>query len=238
MKKTISLLSLFFIFLKAFSHEHHNNEEIKNPMHPMNFGSIIFDRLEYIEKDKSLGYKIIGFYGGDYNKLWLELEGKDYLKNSKGEIERADLLYGKAVSSFWDVRLGVGYAGDYNKGRKSVVLGLKGLAPYWFEVDSNIYLTEKGEVYLRFKAENDLLFTQQLILQPHFETILSNKKIENLELGSGLSKVSFSLRLRYELKREFAPYIGVSFDRFFGQTKELSHKSNESSFLIGIRMWF
>ena len=238
MKKTITFFSCIFIFTKAFSQEHHHNDKIENTMHPINFGSVIFDRFEYIEKDKALDYEITSYYGGDYNKVWLELEGKDYLKSSKGEIERADLLYGKAIANFWDIRFGGGYAGDYNKGRKSIVLGIRGLAPYWFEVDSNVYLTEKGELYLKFEAENDLLFTQRLILQPHFETTLSSKKIEDIEIGSGLSKVSFSLRLRYEIKREFAPYIGISFDRFFGQTKSLIHKSNESTFLIGIRMWF
>jgi copper resistance protein B len=226
---------LFAVFLPIFAIAY--GEEIK-PMHPTRFGGFFVDKLEYRTKNEDLKFHIYSFYGGDYHKLWVDVEGEKGLKNSKWLLKRADLLFGKAISSFWDLRVGVGYAGSNEGGRSKLVLGVKGLAPYWFEVDANLNLTNKGELYGKLEAEYELLITQRLILQPNLKVLASTKKIEPLEIGSGLSKTELALRLRYEIKREFAPYVGISWERHFGQTKEMVGERDLINFLVGLKTWF
>jgi copper resistance protein B len=132
----------------------------------------------------------------------------------------------------------LGYAGSNEGGRSKLVLGVKGLAPYWFEVDANLNLTNKGELYGKLEAECDLLLTQRLILQPSLKVLASTKKIEPIEVGSSLSKTELALKLRYEIKREFAPYVGVSWERHFGQTKEMVGERDLINFLVGLKTWF
>ncbi len=216
------------------------------PMKPLYYGQILFDRIEYnIEGKNQLDYEITGWYGGDYRRLWIELEGEHNTSKNEGEIEKFDVLYGKLISPFWDIRGGIGYSGSYgNNGsnRTMAVIGLKGLAPYFFEIDTNIRLTSKGEVYGDFEAEYDLLFTQRLILQPRVDTTFSFSKIEELGIGTGINNIKVGLRLRYEFKREFAPYIGVNWVKLFGQTKDFArNEGNPTDFVdvfVGIRMWF
>ena len=123
-----------------------------------------------------------------------------------------------------------------------LLVGFKGLAPYWFEVDTNLRLTSKGEVYGDFEAEYDLLFTQRLILQPRLDTTFSFTDIKDLGIGSGINNIEISFRLRYEFKREFAPYVGFSYTKLFGKTKNLAEISGEDtdyfSTFLGLRMWF
>jgi copper resistance protein B len=226
---------LFAILLPIFAVAY--GEEIK-PMHPVRFGGFFVDKLEYRTKNEDLKFHIYSFYGGDYHKLWVEVEGERGLKDSEWLVERADLLFVKAISSFWDLRAGVGYAGSNEGGRSKLVLGVKGLAPYWFDVEANLNLTNKGELYGKLGAEYNLSLTQRLILQPSFEVLASTKKIEPLGVGSGLSKTELALTLRYEIKREFAPYVGVSWERHFGQTEEMVGERDLINFLAGLKTWF
>ena len=226
---------LFAVFLPIFAIAY--GEEIK-PMHPIRFGGFFVDKLEYRTKNEDLKFHIYSFYGGDYHKLWVDVEGEKGLKNSKWLLKRADLLFVKAISSFWDLMAGLGYAGSNEGGRSKLVLGVKGLAPYWFEVDANLNLTDKGELYVKLEAEYELLLTQRLILQPSFEVLASTKKIETIEIGSGLSKTELALRLRYEIKREFAPYVGISWERHFGQTEEMVGEGDLINLLVGLKTWF
>ena len=226
---------LFAVLLPIFAVAY--GEEIK-PMHPARFGGFFVDKLEYRTKNEDLKFHIYSFYGGDYHKLWVDVEGERGLKNSEWLLERADLLFVKAVSSFWDLRAGLGYAGSNEGGRSKLVLGANGPAPYGFGVDANLNITDKGELYGKLGAEYDLLLTQRLILQPSFEVLASTKNIEPLGVGSGLSKTELALKLRYEIKREFAPYVGVSWERHFGQTKEMVGERDLINFLVGLKTWF
>jgi len=227
-------LFVIFIPILTFGQEFYPIE----PMHPIRYWGVFVDKLEYREKEKNLNLELDSFYGGDYHKLWLSLEAKKELKRGDWEFERADLLFGKAISSFFDIRVGGGYAGKKDEGRTRLAVELVGLAPYWFETELSFYLTHKGEPYGKLKAEYDLLLTQRLVLQPEVEVLASAKTIEPLEIGKGISNVGLSIRLRYEIKREIAPYVGFSWERNYGKTKELKGKVEESTFLIGLRMWF
>ncbi len=212
-------------------------EEIKS-VRPIGFGGFFVDKLEYRTKNEDLKFNIYSFYGGDQHKLLVDVEGERGLKNSEWLLEKADLLFVRTISSSLDLRAGVGYAGS-NEGRRSrLVLGANGPTPYGFDVDANLNLTNKGELYGKLGAEYELLLTQRLILQPSFEVLASTKKIEFLGVGSGLSKTELALRLRYEIKREFAPYVGVSWERYFGQTKEIVGERDLINFLVGLKTRF
>ncbi|WP_333784789.1 copper resistance protein B [Thermocrinis sp.] len=228
------LLFAIFIPIFTFGQEFYPIE----PMHPIRYWGIFLNKLEYREKKRSLNLDFSSFYGGDYHKLWFVLEAKSDLKEGKWEFERADLLFGRAISSFFDLRIGGGYAGKEDEGRAKLVVDLFGLAPYWLETELNLNLSHKGELYGKLKAEYDLLLTQRLVLQPEVEVLASAKTIEPLEIGKGISKVGLSIRLRYEIKREIAPYVGFSWERNYGKTKELKGKAEESTFLVGLKMWF
>jgi len=212
-------------------------EETK-PMHSTRFGGLFVDKLEYRTKNKDLKLQIYSFYGGDDHKLWVDVEGERGLKDSEWLLEKADLLFVKAISSSWDLRAGVGYAGSNEGGRSKLVLGASGPAPYGFDVEANLNLTNKGELYGKLGAGYELSLTQRLILQPSFDVSASTKNIEPLGVGSGLSKTELALRLRYEIKKEFAPYVGVSWERHFGQTKEMVGERDLINFLVGLKTQF
>lgn len=229
------MMHLFAVLLLIFALAY--GEEIKHT-HSTGFGGFFVDKLEYRTRNEDLKFHIYSFYGGDHHKLWVDVEGERGLKDSEWLLERADLLFVKAISGSWNLRAGVGYAGSNEGGRSKLVLGVKGLTPYGFEVDANLNLTNKGELYGKLEAEYDLLLTQRLILQPSFEVLASTKKIEPLGVGSGLSKTELALRLGYEIKREFASYVGFSWERHFGQTKEMVGERDLINFLVGLKTWF
>ena len=214
---------------------------------PSRFGKLLFDLFEYYptSEDKEARYDIEFWFGGDFNRLYVETEGEHSFKDSSGSLERLDLYYGRLISSFWDARIGVGTQsvyGDNSESRNYVVAGFQGLAPYWFEVDANLRFDSKGKITADLEAEMDILFTQRLILQPRFETLFAFSDIEELGRGSGLNSVELGLRLRYEIRREFAPYIGVNWVRHFGKTADLlevgGEDTNRLDLAIGLRMWF
>lgn len=129
-----------------------------------------------------------------------------------------------------------------NPERAHLVVGVQGLAPYWFEIDGALFLSEKGNLTTRFEAEYHQRLTQRLILQPRVEFDLAARNVPEIGVGSGLSKAEAGLRLRYEFVPEFAPYVGVEYERAFGNTADFSRAAGEKvggwSFLVGLRTWF
>jgi len=126
--------------------------------------------------------------------------------------------------------------------RSWVVFGFQGLAPYFFEVDTALFIGESGRTALRLEAEYELLFTQRLILTPEVEINFYGQNDRDLGLGSGLSDLEAGLRLRYEVRREFAPYIGVNWNKSFGNTADFARDEGEDTddfqWVIGLRAWF
>lgn len=201
------------------------------------------EQLEYRASNRKDTYNwdAEGWIGEDYNKLWLKTEGERIVD---GKVEKAEIqaLYSRLVSDFFDVQAGVRY--DYKPwpNRTFGVLGLQGLAPYFFEVDAASFVSDQGEVSARLKASYDLLFTQRLILQPKIETNLALQSVKERQVGSGINNVEVGARLRYEIFREFAPYIGVNYERQLGQTasyvRDDGEKPDNLSFMVGLRLWF
>jgi copper resistance protein B len=181
-----------------------------------------------------------GWIGKDLNKVWFKGE----YEHSDGSTEEAELqvLYSRAIAPFWDAQVGMREDFKPEPSRSWLALGFEGLAPYWFELNTAMFIGESGRTAFRLEAEYEILFTQRLILSPELEINAYGKNDEATGTGSGLSDANFGLRLRYEIRREFAPYIGVNWYKKYGNTADLSREEGEAvsdtSLVIGIRAWF
>lgn len=180
--------------------------------------------------------------GGDKRKLWFKIEGEYATDDDRFEEAEVQALYSRAFSPFWELQVGVRQDLKPDPSRTYAVVGLQGLAPYWFELDGALFLSDEGDFSARLEAEYEFRLTQRLILQPRIELNAAFSGDEHIGVGSGLSTVEAGLRLRYEIKREFAPYVGVSWSRSFGQTKDFQRLDREDtnpvSFVAGMRFWF
>ena len=200
------------------------------------------DRLEVQSSDEgdTLVWDGNAWYGGDVNKLWLKSEGDYSLETEQLEEAEVQALWSRAISPYFDLQGGVRYDLE-PKGRTHAVLGIQGLAPYWFEVDAAAFLSGEGDLTARMEAEYEFRLTQRLILQPRVEAELSAQDIPELETGSGLTRLNAGLRLRYEIVREFAPYIGVEWQGSFGGTADYLDAAGEEMdravFVAGVRAW-
>jgi copper resistance protein B len=203
---------------------------------------VLFDQLEW--RNTAQGNAAVwdagGWYGGDHDKVWLRSEGEHV--GGTTQNARADLLWDHTFARWWSVQAGGRQDFGGSPGRTWAAIGVQGLAPYWFDTEATFYVGEQGRTAVRLKSEYDLLFTQRLILQPEGEVNLYGKADPERRLGSGLSDLEVGLRLRYELRREFAPYIGVVWSRQFGGTADRVRESggnpSEAQFVAGLRVWF
>ena len=202
-----------------------------------------FDRLEagFGDGSETYAWDADFFYGEPLDRLWIKTEGEGAFG---GKLERGEVqaLWSHALTPFFDLQTGLRYdfAPDPNRGH--LVLGVQGTAPYWFEVDAAAFLSDKGELTARLEGEYDLLITQRLILQPRLEIELSLQDMPELRIGSGLTSAEAGLRLRYEIVPEFAPYLGVEYERAFGDTADFRRAGGDEvdglSLVVGVRTWF
>ena len=210
----------------------------------MRVTTVIIDRLEagFGDGEETYLWDAQGWTGGDINRFWWKSEGEG---DFDGGLEEAEFqaLYSRAVKPFWDVQVGVRQ--DYRPDGEDtthLVLGFQGLAPYWWEIDAAAFLSTEGDLTARVEAEYDQRITQRLILQPRFEIDVSASDMPELEVGSGLSSVEAGLRLRYEFRKEFAPYLGVEWSRAFGATADYIEarggEVDDTRFVVGLKAWF
>ena len=203
---------------------------------------VLFNRLEAWDTDHGTGQAWEGqaWIGTDLNRVWLRSEGE----RAGGHTESADLevLYGRSVSTWWDVVAGIKH--DFKPGPSQTwaAFGVQGLSPYKFEVQATAYVGESGQTAANFEAEYETLLTNRLILQSLVEVNLFGQNDERRGIGSGLSTVEAGLRLRYEFTRKFAPYIGVVRERAFGGTADFRRAEGEdiddTRLVAGLRIWF
>ena len=200
------------------------------------------DRAEYRARKNGDGYlwDAQGWWGTDTDKLWLKSEGE----GSFGEpIEQAEVqaLWSHAIAPFFDLQTGIrhDFAGP---ARTHAVIGVQGLARYRFEVDAAAVLSTKGELTARIEAELDQRITQRLIAQPRAEIALSAQDIPELGIGAGLDTAALGLRLRYEVRREFAPYVGIEQEWRIGRSADFARARGDNpgstNFVVGVRLWF
>ena len=190
--------------------------------------------------DDPLVLEAQGWIGKDLNKFWLKVDS-EWVDGENEELE-LQALYSRAIAPYWDFQLGWRHDEKPRPTRDWLAIGVEGLAPYWFEVNTALFIGESGQSNFRFEAEYEWMFTQKLALSPEFEVNFHAKNDEETGTGSGLSDTQLGLRLRYELKREFAPYIGVNWNRKYGNTKDYAKEEGEDyddvQFVIGIKAWY
>ncbi|WP_244878364.1 copper resistance protein B [Brevundimonas vesicularis] len=206
--------------------------------------AVIIDQLEAGSSDgeESYSWDAQGWTGGDINRFWWKSEGEGEFG---GGLEEAELqaLYSRAIRPFFDVQAGVRQTyRPEGADRTDLVVGIQGLAPYWFEVDAAAFLSTKGELTARAEAEYDQRITNRWILQPSVEVAFSASDVPELAMGTGLTSVQLGARLRYEIRREFAPYVGIEWSKSFGGTADYLEASGRGSedtrIVVGLRAWF
>ena len=189
-----------------------------------------------------------GWIGGDFQRFWWKAEGEQLTKGAKpGEIE-VQALYSRLFSPFWDVQAGVrldrSYSGPERETRGHLVIALAGLAPYWFEIEPALFISDKGKVSFSFAGSYELLLTQRLVLQPRVDLRLDAEKQDSAQsiLGEGVNDLDVGLRLRYDIRRQFSPYIGVEWHRAIGATAGLTRRAGKdvsrTAVVFGLRTWF
>lgn len=182
------------------------------------------------------------WYGGDINRLVVKTEGEGDFGGGGVETAEVQALYSRAIGPYFDLQGGVRYDFRPDPSRVYATLGFEGLAPGFFDVEGALFLSNKGELMARLEGYYDQRITQRLILQPRAELNFAAQSSEEIGVGKGLVDAELGLRLRYDIAREFAPYIGVQYERTFGETRDFRRDEGEStggwSFLAGIRMWF
>ncbi|MBX8620487.1 copper resistance protein B [Pseudomonas glycinae] len=200
------------------------------------------DKLEWQDADdaSTLAWDLSGWIGGDIDRLWLRSEGE----RSNGKTEDAEIqaLWGHAISPWWDVVSGVRQ--DFKPGAPQTwaAFGLQGMALYNFEAEATAFLGENGQSAVRLEGDYDILLSNRLILQPTAELNVYGKNDPQRGIGSGLANTEAGLRLRYEIRREFAPYIGVTWNRTYGHTADYAREEgedrSEARLVLGVRLWF
>ena len=221
-----------------------SRDELSRSHGGMHTGMVLIERLEarVPTEGGEDGYlwDAQAFYGGDINRFVIKTEGEGAFG---GALEDAEIqaLYSRAIGPFFDLQAGVRFDPEPDT-RGHLVLGVQGLAPYMFHVDSALFLSDRGDLTARIEGEYDQRITQRLILQPRVEVELAAQDIPEREIGAGVTKIEPGLRLRYEIVREFAPYMGLEYEAKLGETADIARAAGEDAagfkLVFGLRAWF
>ncbi len=210
------------------------------------YSYFLVDLMEYqrIRDINAIRWDALGWYGGDKQRLWIKSGGELYGSSRAGGEADVQALYGRLIAPFFDLQAGVRYEKHFentNPHRVFAVVGLQGLAPGRFEIEPAFFVSNKGKTSVRFTGTYETLLTQRLILQPRFETEIAFQRDSEFGVARGVNDIEVGLRLRYEVRRELAPYFGVTFRQSFDATAQRVLREggvpNALEFVIGLRMW-
>jgi copper resistance protein B len=210
-------------------------------------GKVLLDQLEWRGGGPGNGraaWDVQAWYGGDYNKLRVKSEGKYLWSGNEHGVYDADaeVLWDRVVSRWWNIQAGARQDFGSGPARTWAAVGLLGLSPQWFETDATFYIGDAGRTAVRLKAQYDLLLTQRLVLQPFVEANFYGRADPRRQIGSGLSDLELSARLRYEIRRELAPYLGFVWLRRFGGTaaavRAAGADGQDLEVVLGLHVWF
>ncbi|AOF98730.1 copper resistance B family protein (plasmid) [Blastomonas sp. RAC04] len=200
------------------------------------------DRAELQMRDGADGYlwDLQGYYGGTTSRFWFKSEGEGSFGQRIEDLEIQG-LYSRAIAPFFDLQAGIRQ--DFGGADTTyAVVGIQGLVPYMFEVDGAVFLSHRGDITARLEAELDQRITQRLIVQPRAELNLAAQDIPQLGIGSGIDSFEIGVRLRYEIIREIAPYIGIEQNWRVGGSADFARAAGEdasvTNYVVGIRFWF
>ena len=220
-----------------------SRKELAYEVGGMGYSLVMLDLAEVGFQKGHETYRFEGeaFTGGNINRFGVKFEGEGAFGERIDDLE-LQALYSRGIAPYWNLQAGVRYDIKPDPSRTYAVLSVEGMAPYWFKVNAAAFLSNKGEVRARIEGSYDLRLTQSLILQPRIEANLAFQDIPEIGIGSGLSNLEAGLRLRYEIKQEIAPYIGVEWRRQTGDTARFTRATGDDpdmlSFVAGIRIWF
>lgn len=236
-KLSLSILATSLLSLPVLAHEG------DDPL----LAKVMIDQLEWRDSEAANNQAIDTYVlegqawiGKDLNKFWLKTD----VEYVDGETEEAEIqaLYSRAIAPFWDLQIGLRQDLKPEPTREWGVIGIEGLAPYFFEVDAALFVGESGATAARISAEYEWMFTQKLVLSPEISLNFYGQNDSKYQTGSGLSDINLGLRLRYEIRREFAPYIGVNWSKSYGNTadfvREHGEEVSDAQAVAGVRVWF
>ena len=206
------------------------------------FHKVMIDRLEIRHGDAGtpLVLEADAWVGSDLNKFWMKAD----VDSVDDDVEEFELqaLYSRAVAPYWDLQLGLRHDTRPDDGRTWAVVGLQGLAPYFFETEAALFISGTGDTAMTLATEYEFPLTQQWVLSPELEINFHGQNDRATGTGSGLSDIQAGLRVRYEIRREFAPYIGINWNRKFGNTadfaSEAGQETRSTQLVAGFRIWF
>ena len=190
--------------------------------------------------DSAFRWEGEGWVGGDFDRLWVKSEGEV----TRGRVEdgQQELYWSRPISTYFDAQVGGRYDLDDAPGRGWAAFGVEGFAPYYFTLAAHAYVGEHGRAALKLEGSNEIRFTQRLILEPQAELNVYAQDDPTRAIGAGPSDLDAGLRLRYEITRKFAPYLGLTYERKFGRTADYAHADGERThdlrFTAGVRSWF
>ena len=227
----------------------HAEDNWPEPIKAYRTGQLLFDRLEITrtENDENLiVWDMLAWYGGDRNRIYFKSEGENRSDDGEPtELESVELLASRLIAPFWEIQGGAGTRGSVASGadrENYLVFSLFGMAPYRFEMDNSITVNEDGDIAASIEAEYDIRLSQVSYLQPRLEVEAALTDAEEYDRPSGFNNVRVGLRYRYELSREFAPYIGVYWSRALSdkaeQIRAQGGDESEIGVVVGVRMWF
>ncbi len=206
-----------------------------------------FDQLEYrrVGTERPIVWEMMGWIGGDFNRFWIKSEGERATVGNNTAVE-VQALYSRLIAPFWEVQLGMRldavFGGGVTNTRMLAAFGFEGLAPYWFEMEPVLFVSQDGDISARLTSSYDVFVTQRLIAQARLEANGAVQDVPEFGVGSGLNDVELGLRMRYEVQRKTAPYLGINWERRFGETATMVRAAGdgvgELSVVAGIRLWF
>lgn len=249
MKRVKTLTGLLLLGFASVVSAQHAEDDWPEPMKTSLTGQLMIDRLEISQTDNGdnvVTWDAIGWYGGDEKRLYIKTEGENQLNDGEpSELESAEVLASHLIAPFWEIQAGLGLRGaldsDVNR-EHYAVFSLFGLAPYRFEIDQSLTVNEDGDIAASLEAEYDLRLTQVSYLQPRLEVAAALTDALDYDRPRGFNSMTLGLRYRYELSREFAPYIGAYWRQSFAKTADLEEArgkdDSEFGMVIGVRMWF
>lgn len=215
------------------------------PVHSnLPFSRVMLNQNELRAGNGNTTYRWEGdaWYGDNLNRAMLRTEGNWNVNTEKFEEAETQALYSRAITRYFDLQTGLRYDFEPSPSRGWLTFGVEGLAPMYWEIGAFVFISDGGHAASRIEGYNNLYLTQRLILQPQFEVNLYSKDDTNRGIGYGLSDLDIGLRVRYEIRREFAPYIGITYERKYGRTADFARRDGDSvddlRLTGGIRVWF
>jgi len=232
--RIVVLLAIYLLVNSVQASELHNDDPL--------LGMFMVDRLEVLDEEEGnpVSWDVTAWIGRDLEKVWFKTKG--LYEDSEVHSAEYQLLYGWAITPYWDLQAGWRLDSKPKPDRNWLALGIQGTAPYFVKTEATLFAGEENMSAFRLNLEYEFMLTQKWVLSPEFEINAYGNNDQERGIGSGLSDMEFSLRLLYEVKREFAPYVGLGWEKVLGNSADYARAAgqdaSETTLSLGIRAWF